>query len=176
MDVDSTASASHPAGTQVAQTAGKRVALTLVATLAGWLAATLYSLVFEVDVLWRNAPPGGLLLDLLDGVALWSAFTLAVCAGIWCVTVLPVSLFVQAATIVRWRWRLAAALPVLAVLLVGQLLGTWHDLGGNGPSNPVTASLFLEYSGFGFLLALVTTLVYAHLLRSAEVDGLTPAA
>jgi hypothetical protein len=142
-----------------------RVRFSLLATLAGWLAATLLTLLyFELPELWTNAPPGGILSDLRAGFALWTAFTLLVSAGLWCLLILPVALAVPGEWIVRRRFRIAGCGGAGAVLLLGWRLGTWHDLiDHNDGGNPIS-KLFLAYTGFAFVFAWVTTIVYARLL------------
>ncbi len=143
-----------------------RTRCSLLATLTGWSVATLLTLLFfELPELSRNAPPGDLLRDLIEGCSLWAGFTLLVCAGVWCVAILPLALILEAETIVRRRWLLACSSSAGAVLFIGWRLGTWRDLVRGGPGHPIS-SLFLCYTGFGFALAWVTTLLYARLLRS----------
>jgi hypothetical protein len=145
---------------------GRRVLLSIRATLFGWLAATLLTLLFfEVPELWRNAGPGARAYDLVLGMALWTAFTLVVCAGVWCVVVLPMALWLSPDLILRRPWRSGLMASIAAVALVGWRLGTWADLRHQGPDSPLTARLFLQYTSFGVTLAWVTMLVYARLLR-----------
>ena len=143
----------------------RRVRLSLAATFYGWAAAMLLTLLLaELPELLRNAPSQGLLPYLAAGTALWAAFTLVVCAGMWCVVVLPVALLVSAEAMVRRGRQMTAVASLSAVLFVAWRLGTLHDLGEHGPENPLTAPLFLTYAGFAFTLALVTTVVYVRLL------------
>ncbi len=145
----------------------RRALLSARAALVGWLAATLVTCVgFELPELWRNAPNSGLLLDLASGVGLWAGFTLLVCSVGWCVAVLPVALLLPAAWIVRLRWLLALASGAGGVAFIGSRLGTWHDYQNHGPLNPLTSPLFLNYAGFAFIFAAVTTLAYARLLSA----------
>lgn len=142
-----------------------RIRASVRATFAGWLAAALVTLVFEAPELARNAPPGGLAHDLVSGLALWAAFTLVVCGGVWCLVVLPLAAAVPAQTMVRRRLPVTIVSGLSAVCFVGWRLGTWSDLLDHGPQNPLAAIFFLQYSTFAFTLACVTTIVYAHLLR-----------
>ncbi len=145
---------------------GPRVLLSIRATLSGWMAATLLTLLFfEVPELWRNAAPGGRAYDLVLGLTLWTAFTLVVCAGVWCVVALPLALWLSPDLILRRPWRSTLIVCVSAVALVGWRLGTWADLRNHGPDSPLTARLFLQYTSFGVALACVTMLVYVRLLR-----------
>ncbi len=144
-----------------------RIRHSLLATLTGWLAAMLPTLlIFELPELSRNAPAGSLLEDVAAGTALWAAFTLLVSAAIWCVIVLPVAVFAPTAWIIHHRGPLAIAGAAGAVALIGWRIGTWSDLRKHDGGHPMT-SLFLTYAAFGFTFALVTTLVYAHQLRNA---------
>jgi hypothetical protein len=141
-----------------------RIRFSLLATLAGWLAATLLTLLyFELPELWSNAPPGGIASDLRAGFALWTAFTLAVSTGVWCLLILPIALWVPAPWIERRRFRVAAGSGTGAVLFIGWRLGTWHDLFEHDGGNPIS-KLFLAYTGFAFVFAWVTSMVYARLL------------
>jgi hypothetical protein len=148
----------------------RRIRLSLLATLTGWLFAMLLTLlIFELPELARNAPRGRFLQDIAAGTALWTAFTLLVSAVIWCVIVLPVAVFAPAARIIDRRRPLALASGVAAVAFIGWRIGTWGDLGKHDGSNAIT-SLFLTYAGFGFTFALVTTLTYARLLRRTAAE------
>ncbi len=147
----------------------RRAHLSAWAAFLGWFAAMFVTLAsFELPELWRNAPHHGLLLDLASGVGLWAGFTLLVCVASWCVVVLPVALLVPAAWIIRPRWLLPLASGAFAVAFVGSRLGTWHDYQNHGPLNPLTSPLFLNYAGFAFVFAAVTTLAYARLLREVS--------
>jgi hypothetical protein len=142
-----------------------RIRLSLLATLTGWLAAMLLTLlIFELPELSRNAPPGSFLQDLAAGTALWAIFTLLVSAATWCVLVLPVAVFAPTAAILYRRRALAILTAIGAVAFIGWRIGTWSDLRKHDGSDPIT-SLFLTYAGFGFTFALVTTLTYARLLQ-----------
>jgi SAM-dependent methyltransferase len=149
-----------------------RVWASAQATLAGWFAAMMITLIYEGPELWRNAAPSEQLHDLAAGLGLWAAFTLLVCAGVWCAVVLPLTLALPAAIILRWRWPITAAASIGAILFIGWRMGTWGDLFRNGAGNPLTGVLFLNYAGFGFTLAFVTTIVYARLLRAPSGQGM----
>jgi hypothetical protein len=124
------------------------------------------TLIYEGPELWRNAAPGEQIHDLAAGLGLWAAFTLLVCAGVWCVVVLPLALALPAAAMLRWRWPITAAASIGSVLFIGWRFGTWIDLRHHGACNPMLMPLFLNYAGFSFTLASVTTIVYARLLRT----------
>ncbi len=143
-----------------------RVWASAQATLAGWFAAVMITLIYEGPELWRNAAPGEQIHDLAAGLGLWAAFTLLVCAGVWCVVVLPLALALPAAAMLRWRWPITAAASIGSVLFIGWRFGTWIDLRHHGAGNPMLMPLFLNYAGFSFTLASVTTIVYARLLRT----------
>ena len=145
----------------------RRVQLSALAALFGWLAAMLLTLVsFVLPELVRNAPRAAPLPDLAYGIALWSGFTLLVCAVSWCLVVLPVASLVPPIWIVRLSWALALGAGAGAVAFIGSRLGTWHDYQNHTPMNPLTSPLFLNYAGFAFVFATLTTLAYARLLRS----------
>ncbi len=153
---------SSPTGTA----AGKRVALTLPACAGGWMTAMLVTLPFEWLELIRNAAPHALGLAIFEGTLLWLVFTCGVCAVLWCVVVLPMGLLAPSAWVLRWRGLLAIGFPLLAVLLIGWRLEVWRDLvWETGGESPFKNRLLWEYWLFGATLALVTTLIYAHLLR-----------
>jgi len=145
--------------------ASNRIRASVRATFTGWLAAVLVTLVFQAPELARNAPPGGLAHNLVLGLAMWAAFTLSICAGVWCLLVLPLAVAVPAQTMVRRRWRITIASGLAAVWFIGWRLGTWSDLLDPGPQHPLASVLFLQYAAFALTLACVTTIVYARLLR-----------
>ena len=109
---------------------------------------------------------------MLDGTLLWSAFTLAVCAALWCVVVLPMAILAPARLILRHCRLLVAGFPALAVLLIGWKLEVWRDLvWEKGVESPFVKVLLWEYWLFGVAVALGTTLVYTRLLRRSLTRG-----
>ena len=138
-----------------------RLGWSVVATGAGWLAATLMTLPFEWVELWRNAPAGAHAQPMVEGSGLWAVFTLGVCAAVWCVLALPLALAAPARLVLGWGRELLVGSPALAVVVIGWRLDLWRDLmRERGPESPFARLLLWEYWLFGAVLAFVTTWVY----------------
>ena len=137
----------------------------LLSSFAGWLAAWLISLLFQLPELLRNAGPGDLVRHVSYGLALWSAFTFSVCLVIWLVVVFPGSLLLPSALVRRWRWLVMLAGSAFGVYAVGNRLGTWTGLEEGGPLNPLDSQLFWMYSLFAVAYTLVTVERYARTTR-----------
>ncbi len=150
-----------------AQASGNKAAqvgYSAAAALAGWGAAVLGTMLIEIPELWRNAPSGARLPLVGEGCALWAAFTLVVCAAVWCVVALPVALLVQPRALLAWRRQLTVICPVAGIWFVGWRLGTWSDLTHQWAENPFGSLLYWNYTLFAACFALVTVRVYTRLL------------
>jgi hypothetical protein len=149
----------------------KRIRLSILAVLLGWLASTLVTMPQVWASLWRNAAPGDVAWALAQGSGLWALFTLVACAGLWCAVVLPLAVLVPAKPLVRWRIWLMLIGSGIAVYLVEDRLNVWYSLthphaSARAPS-PLAQPLLWTYSGFGIVFSCVTTLAYARGLRKS---------
>ena len=137
----------------------------LLSSCAGWFAAWLISLLFQLPELLRNTGSVGPARHVADGLALWSAFTFTVCLVIWLVVVFPGSLLFSSAVVRRWRWLVMPAGSAFGVYAVGNRLGTWTGLAEGGPLNPLDSQLFWMYSLFAVAYTLVTVARYVQTAR-----------
>jgi hypothetical protein len=143
--------------------------LSLLAALAGWLAAACATLPLEVIELVRNARPAQALHDLVEGCALWFGFTGIVCCGLWLALVLIVALLVPPRVIVRYRLRLAAGAALLGASVVAIELDLPRSLMHPGPSSPFASFVLQIYMAYAIIFAAAVTWTYSRLLeRSAR--------
>ncbi len=139
----------------------RRATSGIFSALLGWLAAFLVTLPFQLVELGRNAAPGLALLDLVQGLALWAAFTGAVGLTAALVIAAPAAVMLTPDSVRRYRRALVLAISGIAVHQVGKRLGTWEALQRDHAHNPFDSSLFWMYSLFAVVFSFVTVSVYA---------------
>ena len=145
----------------------RRAADGLLSSMAGWLAAWVCSLPFQLAELVRNAKPGLVFPNLVEGVALWTSFSFSACLGMWLVAVLPASLLLEPILVRRWRWWIMLVGAGFGIYMVGRRLGTWAGLQDSGPRSPFDSVLFWSYSLFGVFYTVVTVERFARSPRPA---------
>jgi hypothetical protein len=136
----------------------RRAARGILSALIGWLVACVVTVPFQLVELGRNAAPAHGLLNLLQGLALWAAFTGAVCVTSALVIAAPAAIVCTAASVRRYRW--------LIVLVISRL-GTWDAFSEGTAHNPFASPLFWMYSIFAAVFTFVTVFLYG---RQALTD------
>jgi hypothetical protein len=145
----------------------RRAARGILSALIGWLVACVVTVPFQLVELGRNAAPAHGLLNLLQGLALWAAFTGAVCVTSALVIAAPAAIVCTAASVRRYRWLIVLVISGLAIYQIGKRLGTWDAFSEGTAHNPFASPLFWMYSIFAAVFTFVTVFLYG---RQALTD------
>ena len=137
-----------------------RIRLAAAAGLAGWVTGFAVSMPAQILVGWRDTA-GALqpfAITLLEGSAVWAAWTLLLTTGAWCLMVLPCVLLMPPSLLIRFRWHVVMLALVLAVGLVLWRMYWFQDHGASRPA--LRFILYMPYGSLALGFAVVTASWY----------------
>ncbi len=143
-----------------------RLLYAALAGLAGWLAGIVLTIPFEAGVAWRyvNGHSRELPLVFVEGMVVWSCFTLLMASLAWLPLVVPVALLIPPRWIVRWRRILIPLSGVAGIYAIGHRLLLFRA--ESFTSFDVAYRLFWTSPNlFAVVFACVLTYVYAKLAQ-----------